>query len=88
MSSCEGSRSVLPSQTKNDSERHFAKGWTQARYRAERESRPKLETGVKMERGIKRERDEEYDEMIASASAKKVKGPIADGEIVELSDED
>lgn len=47
-----------------------------------------MESGVKIERGIKRERDEEYDEMMASASAKKVKGPIANGETVELSDED
>lgn len=58
----------------------------QARYRAEREAGIKSEPGIKSERGIKRERDEEVHELLATASAKKVKGPIANGELVDLSD--
>ena len=50
----------------------------------QRESRVKLESGVKMERDVKRERDEEHKEIMASASANKVKGPIVNGETAEF----
>lgn len=46
----------------------------------------KSESCIKSERGLKRERDEDVGELVVFSSTKKVKRPIADGEIVDLSD--
>ena len=56
-----------------------------ARQRTEREANVKNEGGVKSERSLKRERDEEYDGLMASASARRARTrPFTNGEVVEL----
>lgn len=54
---------------------------------AKNEGGSKAEHGIKTERGFKRERDQEYDNLLASASEKKARTrPFTNREIVELAD--
>lgn len=45
-----------------------------------------LRASIKSGIGSKRNRDEELEDLLATATSKKVKGPIANGEVVDLSD--
>ncbi|KAK3171107.1 hypothetical protein OEA41_003191 [Lepraria neglecta] len=57
----------------------------QARQRTEREANVKNESGVESERSLKRERNEEYDGLMASASARRARTrPFTNAEVVEL----